>query len=282
MKVLVTGADGQLGLALRRLSSDHEIVACSRSTLDITDSTSVIRVLGEHRTDVVVNCAAWTDVDGCEGDPGRAMAVNGTAVGVLAEVTDAVGARLAQISTDYVFNGSKIGPYVEDDEPNPVSAYGCSKLVGEQLAGPEALIVRTSWVMGPDGHNMFRTALRLLDGNDDLRFVDDQVGCPTFTDDLADGILRLLEADATGLFHVTNAGPVSWYGFVCEVAEAVGADPGRVHPIATADLDPPQPALRPANSVLENRAMTRACFTIPGDHVSPLRSLCARARSDGI
>ncbi len=276
MKVLVTGGDGQLGLAFGRLEGPWEIVTCGRSQLDVTDPESIARALDAHRPDVVVNCAAWTDVDGCEGDPDRAMAVNGTAVGLIAEAVAAVGARLVQASTDYVFDGTKDGPYTEDDTPNPLSAYGRSKLAGERLAGPEALIVRTSWVMGPDGHNMFLTACRLLAGDDDLHFVDDQIGCPTFTDDLAAGILSLVEAEARGVFHVTNGGPVSWYEFVREVAEAVGADPDRVHPIATADLEPPRPAPRPANSVLENRALADLGLPRLRDHRQALGHLTGR------
>ncbi len=139
-----------------------------------------------------------------------------------------------------------------------MSAYGHAKLAGELLAGPDALVVRTSWVVGLDGRNMLRTALHLLAGDDDLQFVDDQTGCPTFTDDLATGILALVDLGVTGMFHVTNAGPVSWYDFVREVAEVIGADPGRVHPISTKELDPPRLAVRPTNSVLENRAMADA------------------------
>ena len=183
------------------------------------------------------------------------MRINGTAVGILAREANAIGAHLVQISTDYVFDGTKNEPYVETDLPNPLSAYGRSKLLGEQLAGTGNLIVRTAWVMGPDGNNMLKTILRLLEEHAVLHFVNDQVGCPTFTDDLALGILSLIDEQAVGIFHLTNANPISWYQFAQEVATATGANPNRVLPVSTEYLQPPRPAPRPQNSVLGT------CFT---------------------
>lgn len=257
MKILVTGGSGQLGLALQRQAEGHDLVAFNRASLDITDAGQVAEALAREIPDAVINCAAWTNVDACEGDPEKAMLVNGTAVGVLASEAAKVGARFVQISTDYVFDGTKEGPYFEDDTPNPLSAYGKSKLLGEQLAGPDALIVRTSWVMGPDGHNMLKTILRLLEGPDDLHFVDDQRGCPTFTDDLAEVIIELLEKKGQGIFHVTNTGTVSWFQFACAVALQSGATTDRIRPISTEDFYPSRPAVRPMNSELKSIMLSK-------------------------
>jgi dTDP-4-dehydrorhamnose reductase len=255
MKILVAGGSGQLGLALQRQKGDHYLAAFDHSDLDITNAGQVAEVFADEMPTALINCAAWTNVDACEGDPEKAMLVNGTAVGVLASEATKAGARFVQISTDYVFDGTKEGPYFEDDIPNPLSVYGKSKLLGEQLAGPDALIVRTSWVMGPDGHNMLKTILRLLESPDDLHFVDDQRGCPTFTDDLAEAIIELLEQKAQGIFHVTNAGTVSWYQFACAVALSCGIDSGRIHPTRTSDLKPSRPAPRPSNSELKSQSL---------------------------
>ena len=255
MKILITGSDGQLGLALQRQNSNHELVCCDRSKLDIADKEEVNRIVAAERPNSIINCAAFTNVDGCESDQEKAMSINGQSVGFLREAAAGIDAKLVQISTDYVFDGSKETPYLEADQPNPVSIYGQSKLLGEQLAGEDALIVRTSWVMSHDGKNMLKTILSLLEGEDDLFFVNDQIGCPTFTDDLASGIFSLIKEDLSGVFHVTNGGPVSWHQFAVEVAELSGSNPDRVMPIATSDLVPPRPAKRPANSVLANQGL---------------------------
>jgi len=203
---------------------------------------------------VVINCAAWTAVDACESDPDRAMAANAHAVRWLTEACDAIDARLVQVSTDYVFDGTKSGPYVESDVTNPQSVYGSSKLAGEveALAWSNSLVVRTSWVCGAHGHNMVRTVQRLVAEGKPLAFVNDQVGCPSFTADLAPALRLLAMERHVGVAHLTNTGAVSWYGFVREVVRALGADPSVVRPISTAELQPPRPAKRPANSVLDN------------------------------
>jgi dTDP-4-dehydrorhamnose reductase len=159
------------------------------------------------------------------------------------------------VSTDYVFDGTAPRPYREWDQPNPTSIYGASKLAGERELRPGSTIVRTSWVSGAHGANMVGTALRLAGGDGELRFVDDQHGSPTFTADLAPAIVTLGLDRRPGIFHVTNSGATTWWGFVRAVLEEAGADPERVKPITTADLDPPRPAPRPANSVLDNMAL---------------------------
>ena len=273
MKILVTGGSGQLALALQRQRGNHSLITFRKKDLDITDQEQLKNIFEREKPEVVINCAAWTDVDACESNQQKAFAVNGHAVGSLAESARQVGAQLVQISTDYVFDGQKGSSYLETDPTNPQSIYGKSKLLGEQLAGVGALIVRTAWLMGPDGNNMLQTILRLLRNPGDLYFVDDQVGCPTFTGDLAGALLALVEAKDEGIFHVTNAGPVSWFVFAQEVAEAAGHDPGRVLPISTTDLVPSRPAPRPANSVLDNLKLVNSGYPKLASHLDRLNVL---------
>lgn len=259
--VLVTGAGGQLGNALVGAFSARgwKVFGLARGELDVSDRDAVLATAVELHPDVVVNAAAWTDVDLCESDPDRAWRANALAVRHLAEACAAVGAHLCQISTDYVFDGAGPHPYAEWDQPNPLSVYGRSKLGGEREVRPGDTVVRTSWLMGAGGHNLARTVLRLAGEPDrELAFVDDQHGCPTFTFDLAPMVEQLVSARRPGVFHVTNQGPTTWYGFVHELLAVAGHDPSRVRPIATADLVPPRPAPRPANSVLDNAAL-RGC-----------------------
>jgi dTDP-4-dehydrorhamnose reductase len=255
--VLVTGAGGQLGHELVTAFADHEVVAADHATLDVADREAVLAAVTTTRPDVIVHAAAWTAVDACESDPDRAFRSNGLATRHVAEAARRVGARVCYVSTDYVFDGTKPEPYVEWDPPNPHSVYGASKLAGElELRGdPDATIVRISYVCGAHGNNMVKTILRLAGEHETLRFVDDQRGHPTFAADAAPMIRRLLVDHRPGCFHVTNQGAVSWYEFARAVLESTGQDPERVRPITTAELDPPRPASRPANSVLDNAAL---------------------------
>lgn len=261
MKILITGANGQLGRELTAVcrAADDDVVAVGRAELDVTDGEAVARLVDAARPAAIVNCAAWTAVDACESDPARAERDNALAVRWLRRAADGVGAHLVQISTDYVFAGDLDRPYREDDTTAPASVYGASKLAGELEAGPEATIVRTSWVAG-DGNNIVRTVLGLLAGGvPELAFVTDQRGNPTFTATLAPVVRQLAVDRAAGVFHVTNSAAgadgrpgLSWFEFVREIVTAAGGDPGIVRPITTAELDPPRPARRPANSVLAN------------------------------
>ncbi len=262
MRVLVTGAGGQLGHELVRVFADHELVAADRATLDIADRAGTLAAVTGWRPDVVVNAAAYTAVDACETEVDRAFAVNALGVRNIAEAARRVGAHLVHISTDYVFDGTKPTPYDEWDTPNPQSVYGRSKLAGElELLGtPDTTVVRISWVFGEHGANMVKTVLRLAADHPVLRFVDDQIGRPTAAADAADLVAHLAAHRAPGLFHGTNQGAVSWYGFVRAVMESAGHDPDRVEPITTADLDPPRPAPRPANSVLDDVALRLGGF----------------------
>ncbi|CAN5712433.1 dTDP-4-dehydrorhamnose reductase [soil metagenome] len=260
--VLVTGAGGQLGHDLVGAfdTAGWQVVACDRAQLDITDRDAVLGAISTLAPDAVVNAAAWTAVDDCEADPDRAFAVNALAVRHVADGCRRAGSHLCQISTDYVFDGTQPEPYTEWDEPAPASVYGRSKLAGEREGGPDATVVRTSWLCGAGGPagsaNMARTVLRLAADRDcPLAFVDDQRGCPTFTADLAAAVRALVVDRAPGVHHVTNQGATTWYHFARRVLALAGHDPARVQPIATTDLDPPRAAPRPANSVLDNAVL---------------------------
>jgi dTDP-4-dehydrorhamnose reductase len=271
MRVLVTGAGGQLGRDLVDVLSGRlptggrtdrvgaapacDVVGADHRRLDVTDRGSVLGIVDALHPDVVVHAGAWTAVDACEGDPDRAFAVNALGTRHVAEAARKSGAHVVYVSTDYVFDGSSDRPYREWDLPNPLSVYGQSKLAGERELDPGSTIVRTSWVCGAHGANMVRTVLRLAGQSGPLRFVDDQHGCPTFTADLARTVASLAVDRVPGTFHVTNAGPTTWFDFARAVLEAAGHDPARVEAIATTDLDPPRPAPRPANSVLDNAAL---------------------------
>lgn len=277
MKVLVTGSGGQLGHDLTGVceAAGDEVVAVGHGQLDVTDRDAVLGAVTTLRPDAVINAAAWTAVDDCESDPDRAWQANALAVRHLADAARRTGAYLCQVSTDYVFDGTKPEPYVEWDHPSPASVYGRSKWGGEQEVDPSGSVVRTSWVCGEHGHNMVKTVLRLAD-RPELAFVDDQRGCPTFTPDLAVTLRRLAVERRPGTFHVTNQGAVSWYEFVRDILELAGYPPDKVRPITTADLDPPRPAPRPANSVLDNAALRLSGLPLLPDYRTSLARLVER------
>ncbi|MCY3861123.1 MAG: dTDP-4-dehydrorhamnose reductase [bacterium] len=280
MKVLVTGAAGQLGcdVAAQFADSGHDVIAARRRELDVSRREQVLGVVGSVQPDVLVNCAAYTAVDACETDAERAYEVNALAVRHLAEAAYRFDAHLCHVSTDYVFSGDKAEPYHEWDQPDPRSVYGASKLAGEQEVGEAATVVRTSWLCGRHGANVVATVLRLAAEGGPLRFVNDQRGSPSFTPDVAIMIERLCVDRSPGLYHVTNRGEASWYEFAREVMVAAGHDPDRVEPITTAELDPPRLAPRPANSVLENRALGLTGLDQPPDYRESLHRLVADLR----
>ena len=275
MRVLIAGASGQLGrdVAARFAAAGHDVIAAGRGELDICRRDQVLGAVGAVQPDVLVNCAAFTAVDACESDAGRAYGVNALGVRHLAEAARRFDVHLCHVSTDYVFSGDKPEPYHEWDRPDPRSVYGASKLAGEQEAGAAATVVRTSWLCGRHGSNIVGTVLRLAAEGGPLRFVADQRGSPSFAPDVAAVIEKLCADRRLGLYHVTNQGEASWYGFAREIMVAAGHDPDRVEPITTAELDPPRPAPRPANSVLENRALSLAGLEVPADFRTPLARL---------
>jgi dTDP-4-dehydrorhamnose reductase len=268
MKLVVTGATGMLGGAVVAAASalGHDVVALARADLDVTDQPSADAALERHEPDAVVNCAAYTDVDGAEADPDAALAVNGGGAGNVARAAAEVGARVVHVSTDYVFDGSKREPWVEADPVGPLQQYGRSKLRGEEevaAATAEHAIVRTSWLFGAGGPNFVATMLRLGAERDEVRVVGDQRGCPTFAADLAAALqtvlLRLAQdrAAPTGTYHFVNAGEASWAEFAAAIfassARHGGPQP-KVTPITTADF--PTPAKRPRNSRLATTKIT--------------------------
>jgi dTDP-4-dehydrorhamnose reductase len=252
MKVLVAGARGQLGRALARAAAraGHEYAGADLPELDVTDRTAVLAWAARQRPDVIVNAAAFTAVDAAEVHEAEALAVNGTAVGHLAEAADAAGALLVQLSTDYVFDGECERPYREDDPVNPLSAYGRTKLEGERAAAGARrhLVARTAWLFG-EGSNFVGAILRqLAAGREELCVVADQEGCPTYAEDLAGALLALAAGGARGTVHVVNDGSASWYELAREIVRLRGAA-ARVVPVATAEF--PRPARRPRRGVLD-------------------------------
>lgn len=285
MRALVTGAAGQLGLdvAAAWSAAGDEVTALSRADLDVTGRDAVLAAVTSLRPQVVVHAAAWTAVDACESDPDRAFLANATAVRWVAEACHRVGAHLVHVSTDYVFDGSLDRAYHEHDVVGPRSVYGASKLAGEREAlalGPAASVVRTSWVCGTNGSNMVKTIMRLAAERTELAFVDDQRGHPTFTHDLAPLLRRIALDRISGVVHATNQGACSWFDFAREVVTAMGRTPDMVRPVATADLQPPRPAPRPANSVLDNAVLRAAGVPLLRDFREPLAETVACLSAD--
>ena len=252
MRILVTGAGGMLGRDVVRAAREHghEVLAHARAELDATDANAVHEAVAAARADAVVNCAAWTDVDGAESDPEGAHAVNAKGAGNVARAAAAAGARLVHVSTDYVFDGAKRTPYVESDPTGPRSAYGASKLAGERevaAAGGSHAIARSSWLFGARGRNFAATMLALAAERDEVRVVTDQVGCPTYTGHLAAALLELAGSEQDGVVHLAGEGRCSWHDFAVEIFRQAGVE-CRVLPCTTAEM--PRPAPRPAFSAL--------------------------------
>ena len=252
MHLLITGAGGMLGgdVARAARAAGHQVTALTRVGLDVCDPAAVERALDEERPDAVVNCAAWTDVDGAEADEAGALAVNGAGAGNLARAAAAAGAKLVQVSTDYVFDGTKRAPYLEHDATGPLGAYGRTKLAGERAvatAGPRHVIARSSWLFGAGGRNFVETMLALGAEREHVEVVTDQVGCPTWTGHLAGALLALAAGEAFGVHHVAGSGACSWYDFAVEIFRQAGVDCA-VRPTSSESLRRPAP--RPAWSVL--------------------------------
>jgi dTDP-4-dehydrorhamnose reductase len=273
VRVLITGAGGALGRELVVAFAGHDVVAAPHDSLDVADRDAVLQAVGAVGPDAIVHAAAWTNVDGCELDPDQAFRVNALGTRHVVEAARLTGGRVCYVSTDYVFDGRATRPYVEWDATNPLSVYGRSKLGGEQELGPEDTVVRTSWVCGRHGRNFVKTILGRAGTGDTLTVVDDQHGCPTFTEDLAGMIRRLTVERRPGLFHVTNQGATTWFGLARDVVALAGFDPDQVQPIATSDLDPPRPAPRPAFSVLDNAALRLGGVPLLDDYHEPLARL---------
>ena len=258
MKILVTGAAGQLGreLLLMLRAAGEEVVGIDRQELDLSRPETVAEGIAAHAADWVIHCAAYTQVDKAEEEQELAFRINRDAAGAVARGAREAGSRLLHVSTDFVFDGGRSRPYREDDAANPLGVYGQSKWEGEQAvreALPEAVILRTAWVYGVHGHNFVKTMLCLAAERDELRVVDDQIGTPSWTADIARAIRALMAADVSGTWHFTNEGVASWYDFAESILQVGGklGFPIRakgVRPIPTSDF--PTPAKRPPYSVL--------------------------------
>ncbi|MDT0211841.1 dTDP-4-dehydrorhamnose reductase [Curtobacterium sp. BRD11] len=258
-RYLITGAAGMLGQDLQRSLAGRDVTALSRADLDVTDQAAVSDAVAGH--DVVVNAAAYTKVDDAESDEDAAAAVNARGPEVLATAVAATGARLVQVSTDYVFDGTGTTPYAEDEPTRPLGAYGRTKSAGEaavrSVAPDRSYIVRTAWLYGAGGPNFAKTMVRLAASHDTVSVVTDQVGQPTWTADLADQIVAMLDAGApAGIYHGTNGGRASWFDFTRAIFEEVGLDPERVLPTDSSAFVRPAP--RPAFSVLGHDGWRRA------------------------
>jgi len=282
VRVLITGSAGQLGtdLVASAKHSGLDVIATSHADFDITDRDLVSQKIVGAEPEAIIHAAAWTAVDACESDVKKAMAINCDGTANVVSAARQVGARVIYVSTDYVFDGTKPTPYIESDLPNPQSVYGASKLAGEQqLDMSQDSVVRISWVCGEHGNNMVKTILRLAATSPTLTFVNDQIGSPTFTSDVAPILIDFATQSRPGIWHVTNQGTTSWFGFAQDVLRAAELDPNRVQPIATSELRPQRPAKRPANSVLENARMCKANLTLLDDYHIPLKRLVDRLAS---
>ncbi|MUT67641.1 dTDP-4-dehydrorhamnose reductase [Paenibacillus sp. NEAU-GSW1] len=269
MKIVVTGAEGQLGRELTELGKSGlataEMIGFGRKELDITDAVMCRQLLAQHRPDIVIHCAAYTAVDQAESDPAAAFLVNEAGTRNTAAAAKEVGAKFCYISTDYVFDGQGSSPYRETDRTNPQTVYGRSKLAGERQV--ESLleryfIVRTSWVYGKYGTNFVKTMLKLGAERERLQVVADQIGSPTYTRDLAVFLLELVQTERYGIYHAANAGACSWYDFAKAIFEESGDASVRIDPCTTAEF--PRPAPRPLYSVMGQTA-------IAANGLTPLR-----------
>ncbi|MHB8481852.1 MAG: dTDP-4-dehydrorhamnose reductase [Nitrospiria bacterium] len=251
MKVLLTGSKGMLAHAFfKKKPKEWELWATDVEELDITTLLQVEKSIQQFCPDLIINCAAYTRVDECETKKELAFAVNGAGPANLARAASRAGARLVHFSTDYIFDGTKGTPYIEEDQSNPLNVYGVSKLEGELHIRKNLenyLIIRTQWLYGEGGPNFVKTILELAKKRDEIKVVNDQWGCPTWTEDLVDTTLELIKKDCTGIYQVVNTGECSWYDFACQIIKEAELNT-KVIPCTTAEF--PRPAKRPAYSVL--------------------------------
>ncbi len=280
--VLITGGEGRLAATVAPALARRgwEVFAFGRSVLDITDREEVYDCVRATGATVVLNLAAWTDLDGCERDPDRAERINARAVRHLQEATDALGCHLVHISSDYVFDGVATAPYVESDPASPINVYGASKLLGEAEAGPRSLVVRTSWISGSHGRCLVRSALDAVGDQAVVpRFVNDQYGSPTAADDLVSVLDHVSRERVRGLLHVAGAGVATPYDIARLVFEQAGGDARRIVPISMADRSTARSARRPSYSVLDSGASRRLGVPVLGEWQECLSRLVHRLLS---
>ena len=252
MRILITGASGMLGHDLQRTLKNHELILYNSKNLDITNKNLVSEKINEMKPDILINSAAYTNVDDCETNYEEAYKVNALGPKNLANVCKDLKIPLVHISTDYVFDGKKTEPLKENDNLGPQTAYGKTKLEGEQFIQKildEYFIIRTAWLYGCDGNNFVKTMLNLSKSHNEINVVNDQIGSPTFTYDLAKGISEIIKTDKYGVYHLTNSGSCSWYEFSKEIFKLANINV-KVTPVTTEEF--PRPAPRPKYSVLSN------------------------------
>ncbi|HYE53594.1 MAG TPA: dTDP-4-dehydrorhamnose reductase [Chitinophagaceae bacterium] len=277
-KILITGANGQLGNEFRALEDDfpgYEFIFLSREELSINDAASVQKVFTEHAPQWCINCAAYTAVDKAETEREQAMAINGEAAGILAAASKALNARFVHISTDYVFDGSSSVPYRENDATGPINTYGHSKLLGEQLVqrhNPDAIIIRTAWVYSVFGNNFVKTMMRLMKERESINVVSDQHGSPTYAADLAKAIMHIIRSSSntSGIFHYSNEGETNWFEFASAIKELIGST-CQVNPIPSSQY--PTPAKRPQYSLLD-KTKIRSTFNLEIPYWKDSLDLC--------
>jgi dTDP-4-dehydrorhamnose reductase len=288
-KILVTGANGQLGMELQQLAPAYpgfQFIFTTRNELPLDDPDAIIASIAFHQPHYVINCGAYTAVDKAESEKELAYKINAEGPGVLAASCAAAGIPLIHISTDYVFNGKAVKPIREDDPTEPVNLYGASKLEGEKNVlreHPSAIIIRTAWVYSSFGKNFVKTMLRLMSEKEEIGVVNDQYGTPTYAADLADAILKIIvsldtkKAGQPGIYHYSNEGQISWYDFAVAIA-AISNSKCRVKPITTAQF--PTPAKRPAYSVLDKSKIKQVFGIEPPDWRTSLGKCIRKIQSE--
>ncbi|HHW38559.1 MAG TPA: dTDP-4-dehydrorhamnose reductase [Bacillales bacterium] len=256
-KILVTGAEGQLGtdLVMMLKVTGYDVLGMGKSALDITNEKKVYNMISQIKPDIIIHCAAYTQVDKAEAEPDYAFLINGIGTRNIALASEKIGAKLVYISTDYVFDGCEDAPYHEFAPVSPINVYGSSKLAGEMYVRDfhsKFFIVRTSWVFGGYGNNFVKTMLHLSKEKDQLKVVNDQIGSPTYTVDLSTCIMQLMESDKYGIYHVSNSGSCSWYEFAREIFSQT-KNKIELEPCTTEEF--PRPAKRPIYSVLDHMGL---------------------------
>ncbi|MEO0075416.1 MAG: dTDP-4-dehydrorhamnose reductase [candidate division WOR-3 bacterium] len=261
MRILVTGARGMLGTDLCVLLKQKQIspIELDLPKFDITNINQAINTIKQHKPEIIIHLAAFTDVDRAEENKADAYAVNTQGTWAVALAAQECKAKLLYISTDYVFDGSKNKPYHENDQPNPINYYGLTKLLGERAITQhlkQYYIVRTAWLFGKNGNNFVKTIIKLAQEKDDLEVVNDQIGSPTYTKDLSQAIYNLIQTDKYGIYHITNAGYCSWYEFACEIIKQAELNT-QITPVSSDKIN--RKAKRPAYSVLDNHKYEQTC-----------------------
>ena len=281
MKILITGAYGMLGSDLREVLKDNELIITGSKDLDITKENNVLQFIEDKKPEIVINAAAYTNVDNCETDYDNAYLVNAIGPKNLAVACNKLNIPLIHVSTDYVFDGSKTTPLSEEDKLGPKTAYGKTKLEGEKFVQENTkkyFILRTAWLFGINGKNFVKTMINLSKKNNLLKVVNDQKGCPTYCYDLAMAIKQLLNSDKYGIYHLTNKGELSWYDFAKKIFELSNITIN-VKPVSTEEF--PRPAPRPHYSVLSNQKWINAGFTPMRNYEDALKDYLSLLKSSG-